>query len=128
MSKLVWVGLVWMLVLTPGCNLSKNEDRAMAAKNAFANLVKAAKESNLEEARKYFSKAVLKELEETGQLAMSVSMLADMNFDNPEAEAKGDKVILTKKHDEKVEGGGSASTSLFVTMVKEDGQWKVGKK
>ena len=59
---------------------------------------------------------------------MSVSMLADMNFDNPEAEVKGDKVILTKKHDEKVEGGGSASMSLSVAMVKENGHWKVGKK
>jgi hypothetical protein len=101
-------------------------DPGVEAKAVFAKLVKAAKAKNVEKFKSYIVKADLREMEKDGMVELMMEMIAD---DKPElytAEVKGDRAILKKEITKKTKDGTSTEKST-VHMVKESGQWKMGK-
>ncbi len=102
------------------------EDPAKDAKAAYAKFVEAAKANNIDEAKKYISKDALNELEKEGMFDLFIEMQADINPDLAKSEVKGNRVIL-KIEEKKTTKDGTYSISVTGYMLKEDGQWKLGR-
>jgi len=120
------LGAVLAVFFFAVCQNVYAEDPVKDAKAAFTKFVKAAKAKNTAEAKKYIAKDALKELEKDGMLDMFLEVQADTNPNAAKAEVKGNRVIL-KIDEKKTTKDGSYSTSFTAYMVKEDGQWKLGK-
>jgi preprotein translocase subunit SecA len=118
--------IVLAFFIFTGCQNVKTEDPAKAAKASLANFIKAAKEKNVDEAKKYLSKDALQELEKEGMLDMVLQVWGELNPDAFKAEVKPDRVILKMEEVEKTKEG-TSTTAVTIHMVKEDGQWKIGK-
>ena len=76
----------------------------------------------MDEAKKYVAKTALSEMEQTGMFSMAMGMMAGLNIDEFAASEAGDHITFTKS-----EKQGEMSSRMSVTMVKEEGQWKLGK-
>ena len=104
-------------------------DPVTEAKDAYAQFVQAAKTDNVEAAKKLLTKDALSDLEKQGALDFFIAMNAEITQQTIKAaktEMKGTMVIL--KIEQKEEAKDSTSTTkTTIYMVKEDGQWKVGK-
>jgi len=120
------IGVVLTFLFFVVCQNVRAEDPVKDAKAAYAKFVKAAKANKTAEAKKYIAKDALKELEKDGVLDMFIQAQADINPNAAQAEVKGNRVIL-KIEEKQTTKDGSFSTSFTAYMVKEDGQWKLGK-
>jgi predicted lipid-binding transport protein (Tim44 family) len=104
-------------------------DPVKDAKDAYAQFVKAAKAKKMEEVKKLLAKEALSDLEKDNMLDLFADMQADVKPETIEAaksEVKGSMVVLKIEQVEKTKEG-TLSTKMTVYMVKEGGQWKVGK-
>jgi hypothetical protein len=106
----------------PGHQNPASESDAAEAREAFKRCVAAFTAGNMAEAKKYVAKTALSEMEQTGMFSMAMGMMAGLNIDEFAASTAGDHITFTKS-----EKQGEMSSSMSVTMVKEDGQWKLGK-
>ena len=92
------------------------------AREAFKKCMAAFNVGNMDEAKKYVAKATLSEMEQAGMFSMAVGMLSGLNIDEFVPSAAGNHITFRK-----AEKQGEMSSSMSVTMVKENGQWKLGK-
>jgi hypothetical protein len=106
----------------PGHQSPASESDAAEARVAFKRCVAAFNAGNMDEAKKYVAKRALDEMEQTGMFSMAMGMLTGLNIDEFEPSAAGNNITFRKSEKE-----GGMSSSMSVTMVKEDGQWKLGK-
>jgi len=120
------LGVVLAFFFFAVCQNVCAEDPVKDAKAAYAKFVKAAKANKTAEAKKYIAKDALKELEKDGVLDMFLAVQGDINPNASKAEVKGNRVIL-KIEEKQTTKDSSYSTSFTAYMVKEDGQWKLGK-
>ena len=105
------------------------DDTVKDAKDVYTQFVKAAKSKKIEVAKKFLAKDALTDLEKDNTVDFFIAMQADIKPETikaAKAEMKGAMVVLDIKQVEKGKDG-SSSTSMTVFMVKENGQWKVGK-
>ena len=105
------------------------DDTVKDAKDVYTQFVKAAKSKKIEVAKKFLAKDALTDLEKDNAVDFFIAMQADIKPETikaAKAEMKGAMVVLDIKQVEKGKDG-SSSTSMTVFMVKENGQWKVGK-
>lgn len=115
MKSIACVGLI---VLAACSGKSDPASEARAALEKFQGLVKSGKKA---EAMAMIVKSHREEIEKSGMADMALGMLAAMDYKDFKATVEGDKVIFTKE-----EKQGNSNMSVKVTMVKEDGQWKIG--
>jgi predicted lipid-binding transport protein (Tim44 family) len=111
------------------CQAAVAADPVKDAKNAYAQFVKAAKADKIDAAKKLLTKEALNDLEKDNALDMFIAMQADIKPETIEAakaEVKGSTVVLKIEQVEKTKDG-TTSSRATVYMVKEGGQWKVGK-
>lgn len=104
-------------------------DPVKEAKDAYAQFVKAAKANKVDACKKLLAKDALSDLEKDKALDFFIGMHAEIKPETikaAKAEVKGSRVVLKIVQEEKTKEGTSTS-SMTVHMVKEDGQWKVGK-
>lgn len=106
----------------PGHQSPASESDAAEAREAFKRCVAAFNAGNMDEAKKYVAKTALSEMEQTGMFSMAMGMMAGLDIDEFAASVAGDHITFTKS-----EKQGEMSSRMSVTMVKEDGQWKLGK-
>ena len=92
------------------------------ARAAFKKCVAAYNAGNLDEVKQYVAKATLSEMEHSGMFSMAMGMMSGLNIDEFVPSAAGSHMTFTKS-----EKQGDVSSSMSVKMVKEDGQWKLGK-
>jgi hypothetical protein len=111
------------------CQSAVAADPVREAKDAYAKFVKVAKAKKIEEAKKLLAKDALRDLEKDDMLDLFIDMQADVKPETIEAakaDVKGSMVVLKIEQVEKTKEG-TLSTKMTAYMVKEDGQWKVGK-
>jgi hypothetical protein len=111
------------------CHAAVAADDVKDAKDAYAQFVGAAKARKIEEVKKLLTKDALRDLEKDQMLDLFIDMQADIKPETikaAKAESKGPMVVLKIDQVEKTKEG-TFSTAMTVYMVKEDGQWKVGK-
>jgi predicted lipid-binding transport protein (Tim44 family) len=104
-------------------------DPVKEAKDAYAQFVQAAKADNIEAAKKLLTEDALSDLEKQGALDFFIAVNADItpqSINAAKAEMKGSMVILKIEQTEKTKDSTSTSKAT-IYMVKEGGQWKVGK-
>jgi hypothetical protein len=93
-----------------------------AAKEAFKNCVSAYRAGNISEAKKYIASKDLPEMEQSGMLDMAMGMMSGLNIDEFTPTQQGNRMIFKKS-----EKQGDMTSSMSINMLKEDGQWKLGK-
>ena len=111
------------------CQAAVAADLVKDAKNAYAQFVKAAKADNIAAVKKLLTKEALDDLEKNNALDFFIAVQADIKPETIEAanaEVKGSTVVLKIEQVEKTKEG-TATSRATVYMVKEGGQWKVGK-
>ena len=111
------------------CQAAVAADLVKDAKNAYAQFVKAAKADNTDAVKKLLTKEALDDLEKNNALDFFIAVQADIKPETIEAanaEVKGSTVVLKIEQVEKTKEG-TATSRATVYMVKEGGQWKVGK-
>ena len=104
-------------------------DPVKEAKDAYSQFVKAAKANKVEAAKKLLAKDALSDLEKDKAVDIFISFNADVKPETikaAKAEMKGSMVVLKIEQVEKTKDG-TSSSSMTIYMVKEGGQWKVGK-
>jgi predicted lipid-binding transport protein (Tim44 family) len=127
--RLMVAAIMLSVVALIFCQAAFAADPVSDAKDAYAQFVEAAKAKNADAARKLLAKDALSDLEKENALDLFIDMQADIKPETikaAKAEVKGPMVVLKIVQEEKTNEG-SSSTSMTVYMVKEDGQWKVGK-
>ncbi len=111
------------------CQAAVAADPVRDAKDAYSQFVKAAKANKVDAAKKLLAKDALSDLEKDNALDLFIGMQADIKPETikaAKAEVKGSMVVLKIEQKEKTKEG-TFSSSMTVYMVKEGGQWKVGK-
>ncbi len=111
------------------CQAAVAADPVKEAKDAYSQFVKAAKANKVDAAKKLLTKDALSDLEKDNMLDFFLGMHADIKPETikaAQAEVKGSMVVLKIEQKEKTKEG-TSSTSTKAYMVKEGGQWKVGK-
>jgi hypothetical protein len=99
-----------------------SDGEVAAAREAFKNCVAAYKAGNISEAKKYIGSKDLPEMEQSGMLDMAMGMMSGLNIDEFSPTQDGNRLIFKKS-----EKQGDMTSSMSIKMVKEDGQWKLGK-
>lgn len=129
MKKRLMVAVIMLSAALIFCQAAVAADPVKEAKDAYAQFVKAAKAKKVEAAKKLLAKDALSDLEKDNMVDLFIDLQADIKPESikaAKAEVKGSMVILKIEQVEKTKEG-SSSTSMTVYMVKEGGQWKVGK-
>jgi predicted lipid-binding transport protein (Tim44 family) len=104
-------------------------DPVTEAKDAYAQFVQAAKADNVEAVKKLLTKDALSDLEKQGALDFFIAVNAEITpqtIKAAKAAMKGSMVVLKIEQTEKTKDSTSTSKTT-IYMVKEGGQWKVGK-
>lgn len=98
------------------------EHEVAEAREAFKKCTAAYKSRNMDEVKKYMSSTGLGEMESSGMLDMALGMMSDLNIDEFTPALDGNHMVFRKSQKQ-----GDMSMSMTITMVKEDGKWKLGK-
>lgn len=111
------------------CQAAFAADPINDAKDAYMQFVKAAKDNAIDAAKKLLAKGALMDLEKEQIVDLFIVMHSDIKPETirgAKAEVKGSMVVIEIEQVEKTKEG-TSSTKSTVYMVKEGGQWKVGK-
>lgn len=128
-TRLMIVSVMLSVVALVFCQSAVAADPVKEAKDAYAQLVRLAKANKIDAAKKLLTKDALSDLEKDKMVDLFIGMQADIKPETikaAKAEVKGSMVILKIEQVEKTKEG-TSSTSTTIYMVKENGQWKVGK-
>jgi hypothetical protein len=99
-----------------------SEGDVAAAREAFKNCVAAYKAGNIEEAKKYIASTSLSEMEQSGMFDTAMGMMSGLNIDEFTPTLEGNRIVFQKSEKQR-----DMSMSMSITMVEEDGKWKLGK-
>ncbi len=111
------------------CHSAVAADPVKEAKDSYVQFVKAAKANKVDACKKLLTKDALSDLEKDNMLDLFMTMQADIKPETikaAKAEVKGSMVIINIEQKEKTKDG-TSSMSMKAYMVKDGGQWKVGK-
>lgn len=100
---------------------SMEDEETKAARNVYKRCVAAYRSGNIAEAKTYFSRTTLAEIERSGQADMAMGMLIGMNIDEFQSHREGNRITFKQSQKQ-----GEATMSMSFAMVKEDNQWKLG--
>jgi len=98
------------------------DEETRAARDVYKRCAEAIRAGNMSQAKIYISRATLQEMEQSGQFEMAMGMITGMNIDEFQASRQGDSITFKQSQKQ-----GDATMSMSFKMVKEDGQWKLGR-
>lgn len=128
-TRLAVVSVMLSVAALIFCQSAVAADPVKEAKDAYTQLVKLAKANKIDAARKLLTKDALSDLEKDKMVEFFIEMQADIKPETikaAKAEVKGSMVVIRIEQVEKTKEGTSTSKTT-IYMVKENGQWKVGK-
>jgi predicted lipid-binding transport protein (Tim44 family) len=128
-TRLMVAAIIMSVAALIFCQAAVAADPVKDAKDAYAQFVKAAKANKVDAAKKLLAKDALSDLEKDKAVDLFLAMQADITpatIKAAKAEVKGSMVVLKIEQVEKTKEG-TVSSKATVYMVKEGGQWKVGK-
>jgi hypothetical protein len=128
-KRLVVTVIMMSVVALIFCQAVVAADPVKEAKDAYTQFVKAAKANKVEAVKKLMTKDALNDIEKDNALDLFILMHADIKPETikaAKAEVKGPMVVLSIEQVEKTKEG-TSSTSMKAYMVKDGGQWKLGK-
>lgn len=132
MGKWILVApVVLFLAFAAGCGNEAAPEKE--AREAFAKFTKAWKEGkNAEEAKKYLAKELLDLHKDAMMLSMIMDGIAGVDLDKTTAKVTGETIAFefVQKSEAKSSDGSPMSASItmtqtLLTMVREDGAWKI---
>lgn len=128
-TRLMLVSVMLSVAAMIFCQSAVAADPVKEAKDAYAQLVKLAKANKIDAAKKLLTKDAQSDLEKNKMVELFIEMQADIKPETikaAKAEVKGSMVTLKIEQVEKTKDG-TSSTKTTIYMIKENGQWKVGR-